>query len=203
MNGKLINNLLNNQVKIADLGCGKLPVYYYNSNLNIDYYDLYTDNPDIKKLDILTLHNIPELKNLYDVVVLTHVFEHITNIDNLFKTLKHIMKPNGYLYCAIPDKDNVTDIFYRLIHRFDSGGHINKWSKDEFIKLVSDNNFKLIDSDIWEDDWLWFDKCFDLNYNKCSISMKEKHYLFEVFKKEFTAEKGYIYGHEYIFRGKL
>jgi len=125
MNGNLIYNLINKlNIKIADLGCGKLPQYFYHDGLDIDSYDLYADN-DFKnfyKEDILKLHEKPELKDKYDVVILNHVFEHINDLESLFKTINHILKPNGYLYCSIPNGNGFTDIFYRLIHRYDNGG---------------------------------------------------------------------------------
>ena len=202
LNGNMIYQLLNNDIKIADLGCGKLPQYFYNDKLNIDCYDKYADN-DFKnfyKTDITKLYEKPELKGKYDLVIGNHIFEHIQDLNSLFKTLSHILKPNGLLYCSIPDGTNFTDIFYRLIHKHDSGGHINKWCRIEFTALLYMNNFELVKYDNWMDDFVWFEKCFDLKYNQCSITDDERKKLVKILRKELTADKGYYYGYEFIFR---
>ncbi len=206
MNGNLIYELINPNIKIADLGCGKLPQYFYNDSLNIDSYDLYQDNvgfKNFKKEDILRLHEYPELKGLYNLIVVNHVFEHVGNLVDLFKTIKHIIKPHGLVYCSIPDGYNFTDIFYRLIHKFNSGGHINKFSRIGFTNLMADNGFKEIKWSNWEDDFSWFDKCFDLKYNQCSITEEEKHFLVNALKTYITSKNGFYYGWEFIFQEGL
>lgn len=202
MDGQLIFGLLNDKIKIADLGCGVLPQYFYSNDLNIDCYDKYADNnfKNFYKRDILKLHEDNKLLKRYDLCIANHIFEHVNNVSDMFKTLHHILKPKGVLYCSIPDGDGITDIIYRLIHYYDAGGHINKWNKDEFIQLMADNNFELIAFDTWADDFSWLDKCYDLEYNKRLISQAEKHKLAMALCKEFTAEKNYYYGYEYIFR---
>jgi len=204
MNGNFIYDLINKpNIKIADLGCGKLPQYFYHDGLDIDSYDMYQDNPDFKnfkKENILKLYEKPELKHLYSVVILNHVFEHIKDLESLFKSINHILKPSGILYCSIPNGYGFTDIFYRLIHRYDNGGHVNKWSKDDFINLVENNNFEYMYFDYWADDFVWLEKCFDLNYNQCPITKEEILYLVNVFRLELTPEKEYYYGWEFVFR---
>jgi hypothetical protein len=92
--------------------------------------------------------------------------------------------------------------FYRLIHS-DGGGHIVKFSKDEFIELMVAHGFELIEEGVWADDWRWLSELFSQkatleHYGVSSIQEEDIRYIADVFRKELTPERGYWYGYEFF-----
>ena len=111
----------------------------------------------------------------------------------------YILKSKGYVHVGIPDATNFTDRFYRLIHP-DGGGHISQFSKESFISLMANYGFGLEELKPWPDDWEWLDKHYNLEYyNVKYLTQEELQYIVNIFRKELTANKGYIYGWEFLF----
>jgi predicted SAM-dependent methyltransferase len=210
MNGKLIFELLRKNQKIADLGSGLSGAWWWNSvkdNSTIDAFDLYndttqdTEDKKFYKLDVTKLKGNSSLKGKYDLIVADHIFEHVSNLNGLLESIKWISKSGTIIHIGIPDSSNFTDILYRLIHRFKSGGHIQKLTDKGIIKLMNSIGFELVSSEIWEDNWVWLEKLFSLKFNKVeNVTQKEIQYLANVFRKELTLNKGYWYGFEFVFK---
>ena len=51
----------------------------------------------------------------YDIVVLHHVLEHVTNLQETLSSVFQLLKPGGLLYIAVPNLDNFG---YRLYRAF-------------------------------------------------------------------------------------
>jgi len=139
-------------------------------------------------------------KNRFDMVVANHVLEHVEFPEKVIWGIDMLLKKKGIVYIGFPESTNFTDIFYHLIHS-EGGGHIQKLTKDQVLKLFYKRGFKLLSCRIWPDDWGWFEKLYD--FKKRGITMinnKEISYLANVFRKELTPKKGYFYGWEMVFQ---
>lgn len=55
------------------------------------------ENLTFKKGDAL---NLSFKKNTFDIVICTHVYEHVENPDKLFREIYRVLKPNGVCYLA-------------------------------------------------------------------------------------------------------
>jgi len=64
---------------------------------------------DLNSLDYSSLSN-----NNYDFFIANHVIEHLINPLSFLDNLNSIMKPNSYLYLAIPDKEYTFDCSRKL-----------------------------------------------------------------------------------------
>jgi SAM-dependent methyltransferase len=135
----------------------------------------------------------------FDMVVANHVLEHVESPEKVIKGISKLIKRRGIVYTGFPDSRNFTDIFYHLVHA-EGGGHIQKLT-DKFIEKIFENNgFRLIEKNIWPDDWFWFEKLYDYKARGVKyIDKKEIEYLVRVFREELTVEKGYFYGWELVF----
>lgn len=201
--------------KIGDIGCGPNGAIWWDqiSNCSINAFDLYFKPPSFErggnkitfsKTDVSKPDNLSQYLNSFDVVVADHIFEHVSDPYGLAYGCNKILKKDGLLHVGIPVGDNFTDIFYRLAHS-DGGGHIVKYTKDEFLELMTQHGFKLVEESVWADDWSWFDELYSkeetLNqYGMSSITTRDIKYMAEVFKKELTVDKGYFYGYEFLFK---
>ena len=138
-------------------------------------------------------------ENRFDMVIANHVLEHVDSPEGLVKGAARILKPGGLMYAGFPEASNFTDIFYHLVHP-DGGGHIQKITKDFALSLFYSQGFRLVSCEPWPDDWRWFESFYDPKaHGVKTIEPHEIKYLCEVFRKELTPEKGYIYGWEMVF----
>ena len=209
MNGSLVFSLIDSAKNIADLGSGLQGSHWWprvREESWIDAFDMLFDtkltrnNVAFYKLDASQLHTRPEFEGKYDLIVADHIFEHVQDPEGLARSIRYAVRSGGYVHVGIPDATNFTDIFYRLVH-VRSGGHLQKFSKQSMIDLMTSFGFTLESCEPWADDWKWLEHCFDLKYNQVeNVSAEEITYLCDTFRKELTPAKGYVYGYEYVFK---
>tara|TARA_B100000886_G_scaffold43245_1_gene26518 strand:+ start:427 stop:1359 length:933 start_codon:yes stop_codon:yes gene_type:complete len=111
--------------KVIEFGCGGgwnlLP--FQTNNYEVVGYDYSTDliklgkekyNLDLKQGsfdEISKEHN-------YDVLILNHVIEHFTNIEENMNTLKKLLQPNGLIYVGIPNIDVIDRGQFQNAHTY-------------------------------------------------------------------------------------
>lgn len=140
--------------------------------------------------------------NTFDLVVANHVFEHVENPEKLAKGVSNALKSGGRAFISIPDPENFTDIFYHLIHP-DGGGHVSLIKKERMIEMMKNNGFELESYNDIPDDWLWLETLYDWKSRSVKYFSDDKmKYIANVFRKELTPQRGYIYGGEYVFKKK-
>ena len=122
----LINNLDKNIKNILDYGCGnKILSNFLNKIYNVDIFDIDMEKNEKK----------------YDCVILSHVLEHIYDIQSFINLLKINIKEDGYLYIEVPnmeyyDKFNIFGPLQEI-----SIEHINFFSKYSLSKLMVNHGF--------------------------------------------------------------
>ena len=209
MNGQLIFPLLKPNQTIADLGSGMNPSHWWpqvKEGSTIDAFDLnFTIEPkDDGRFfflqDVTKMKGVSSFHKKYDLLVADHIFEHVDDMNGMIDSIDWIAKDGCTLHVGIPVANNFTDTFYRLIHRFNSGGHVQRFTYEDPIRMLDRIGFKLVKSEIWEDDWVWLERCFSLEHNNViNVTQDEIQYLVNTFRKELTSGKGYLYGYEYVF----
>lgn len=86
------------------------------------------------------IEHLPEQK--YDVITLWHVLEHLPNLENQIKKIITKLKPNGYLFVAVPNYKSYDAQKYK--HHwaaYDTPRHLWHFSQNSISKLF--NNYKL------------------------------------------------------------
>lgn len=155
---KYISKYLNKDDEILDIGtgAGTLALYFANKGYNITAIDI--SEKAIKECNKskkqLKLNNIvfvvddfqnTKLKKKFDFIIFTEVIEHLENDDLQIKKIYKLLKPNGILFLSTP---SVNAPIYRLglAEKFDKEvGHLRRYSKNEIVNLVRENNFKIIE----------------------------------------------------------
>jgi len=111
-----LDNYCIGKIKLIDIGCGdasKFKLILKNEKYrNIDYTGLdsiYWDDKGIKLYDTENMKfiygdacNMPFEKDSFDIAVLSHVFEHINDVETLCHQIKRIIKPNGKILIIVP-----------------------------------------------------------------------------------------------------
>ncbi len=135
--------------KVADISCatGYGTKLLANVCEQIDGYDLrkeYLKLAEKRKIKNANFYEIDFNKQLlkdkkYDIVVSFETIEHIENTENFIKSLKNIVKKDGYLILSVPNpKYEQLDEFGNIIYKY----HKHVFSKEQILKLVSDFGFE-------------------------------------------------------------
>ena len=115
------------------------------SNINYVSADLARDDVDLK----LNIENIDIGDDQYDIIVCSHVLEHVDD-KRALSELRRILKPNGKLILMVPvtegcdttyEDDTIKDSSERLIH-FGDPDHVRVYGTD-LIQRLTDAGFQV------------------------------------------------------------
>lgn len=136
----IVKNIDLNDKKICEIGSGN---GYVAKKIGKDYkIDCYEPNPTFESTDNINL--IKDFMNFetgeqYDVILLSHTFEHITNPEWFLQKLKGSLNPNGFLVMSYPNFE--MGLKNNLINLFNSE-HISYLSKSSTEKILNKNYFQ-------------------------------------------------------------
>jgi len=83
----------------------------------------------------------------YDLVLLSHVWEHILDLDSALKSIEKILKPNGCIYVECPNAMNYKNVIHAPYQEFNTE-HINHFSSESFYNFFGSRGYSLVDSGI-------------------------------------------------------
>ncbi len=127
---------------------------------------------------------IPLPSGAYDLIICSHVLEHVPDDDLFLKEIKRMMKSDGFAFLNIPINED-----YFLDPR-----HVRKYTVSGFLDQVRSHGFKVVYS--YEGDRVWntFGWFFEKDYhNKVPVAGFVLSSLFNVFFSSvpFALEKWY------------
>lgn len=143
------------QKKIIDVGCANGGLLRELTKLgcnNLSGYDpsQFCVNYITEKIGLEahlgSIFEIPErlAEQKYEVVLLSHVLEHLLEVQKAIKNISEIIADKGFLYLEVPDATNYTQYFVNPFHYFDTE-HINHFSS-HFLKMLGiSNSFTVVD----------------------------------------------------------
>lgn len=147
---KLISSLVHQYApsdgRILDVGCGvgnmlelvrRGSEAYFLVGADIDQHclDLATARVRIDRTihigDVLDLVDPAVEAGKFDVIVMSHVLEHVFRPYDTVKALMSLLKPGGHLILAVPNPVRPDVILFNLFCRFDkvNKGHVQTWDR--------------------------------------------------------------------------
>jgi SAM-dependent methyltransferase len=216
----------NKNTSILDIGCGnggllsELRKLGYNNITGLDPSPtcvqnmidqgingicggLFDDNFKNQKFD-----------NKYDLVILTHVFEHIYDLKNAVRNISSYLNDNGIVYIETPDASRYNDFFVSPYYYFDTE-HINHFDEVFLSKLFTLEHFDLIsfskkdmpvsDNSLYPAVYAFFKKNNSRSYQEKIVkyikTSGEKSYYPEIEELSKSKEKIVVFGAgNYTFR---
>ena len=138
---KCQNYLSSKHANILDYGGGNGKLMRpFKENMHRCYLIDYNDNPlpGIVKLgnDIDDYHG----QTKFDVILCSHVLEHVSEISKLVNSLKDLLKPEGIIYAEVPQ-----EIWSGLKIDLDPVTHINFFTENSFSNLFLANGFEILE----------------------------------------------------------
>ena len=130
----------------------------------------------------------------FDVIILSHVLEHLYDLSTAIENIKSILSDDGILYIEVPDAAEYANLFKTSFHYFDAE-HINHFNDTTLNTLFGINGFETIstgkkralvsDSELYPAVFSIFRKNriaeYILNYINISYS-NDNHELFDKLK---------------------
>lgn len=149
----LSEKIQDKSIRIIDIGCanggllselkelGFQNVYGLDPSLSCVNFTKKNVGCECYHSSIFNIENITIGK--FDLVIYTHVLEHVIDVQKLIQISKSILNPNGYLYIECPDSDSYYKFIHSPLQEFNSE-HINHFTKTSFENLTSSNGFKTL-----------------------------------------------------------
>lgn len=137
--------------KYAILDFAPTPAFSKNlksRNHNYTSTDLFRDDVDLK-MDICNMHTVND--NTYDLIICSHVLEHVPDPDKAMREIRRVMRPDGKAIIMVPlfwdvketqeDKSHITDEL-RLKH-YGQDDHVRLFSQQDFLSRLQSASFKI------------------------------------------------------------
>jgi len=154
---RYFKKFIRTNIRILDIGCGNrspsltkelFPFCEYHG-VDREFYNLTDEDIKImdkffkKDLDKDRLDDIPN--DYYDIVIMSHILEHLNNgLEVLDKASKKVKK-GGYIYIEFPDiKSFNLPSMKGTLHFCDDETHVRCYIPQEIINILLDNDFKII-----------------------------------------------------------
>jgi len=150
--------------RVLDIGCGdcrrlRYRSYYRNDLVNYGV-DIHEDARcrkylnELHKLDV-TKDKLPFVAGYFDLVVLSHVIEHLTKDGALhcIKEIKRVLKRGGYVYVELPSYRTQHFITAKTLNRYtlpvttlnfyDDETHVNLYAIEELADILRDEKMSI------------------------------------------------------------
>lgn len=145
-------------IRILDIGSGShspsltkacFPKSVYHS---IDINEKYNNNEDdIKLIDKFFEKDLNKLEfddiedNYYNLLIMSHVIEHLINGDKVIESLLAKLKPNGIIYLEYPSvKSLFLPTMRETLNFFDDPTHVRIYTLHELLNLLLKNNTTIL-----------------------------------------------------------
>ncbi len=82
----------------------------------------------------------------FDIVILSHVFEHILKPKDILQGLRKILSKDGKLIISVPNSDSICrKVFRRYWGWWQVPVHINHFNENALRRIANENNFDVVD----------------------------------------------------------
>lgn len=149
---KLIFSITGKPASLLDYGSGTGEFLHTMQNGGFDVQGL-EPSPDAKNQAIknynLKIQSPDELKNLpsesFDVVTMWHVLEHVHQLKPTLAELKRVLKKNGYLFIAVPNRNAWEEKVYKKNWAaYDVPRHLYHFNSPQILALVEEQGMNLV-----------------------------------------------------------
>jgi SAM-dependent methyltransferase len=143
----------NKEIEIVDIGCaiGGLLEQLRNEGFN----NLTGIDPSISCVEITqsekkckcyhsSLFDLKDSFGKYDLIILSHVWEHILDLNSAIKSIEKILKPGGCIYIECPNAMLYKEIIHAPFQEFNTE-HINHFTEQSFKNFFGINNYSCLD----------------------------------------------------------
>ncbi len=163
------------QSKILDVGAGVGGLYYWLDYLTPSRTDIQLYGIDLSKGKLFDRYTDYQVGNLnsdklkwpdkyFNSIIVSHVIEHIENIEVFLSELKRVLKSNGRIYFEFPSISTYNlptrqkfldqNISISTFNFYDDPTHIKSYTISELSKLLESKQFHIINTGVVKNHYL-------------------------------------------------
>jgi len=143
------NSPVNQSARIMDIGCGRANLLKAFSRKGCQCFGVErSDFPDDPSLENITIYkqdflDIPVENNSFDIVVIWHVLEHLTDPVATLKKVQQILKPDGSLVVTVPNFGSLqSKLFGKHWFHLDLPRHTYHFTRQSLLPVLDKFGFK-------------------------------------------------------------
>ncbi|MRT17194.1 class I SAM-dependent methyltransferase [Vitellibacter sp. q18] len=151
---KILKNVIKKKnPKVLEIGAGVGVVASYLQNKGIDYFGIEIDKKTVERANKVNLNirqgdfkSLNKIEDTFDVILAFEVFEHLQDLDFLFKTIQNILKPQGYLGFTVPNYYKYLNYSNRTYEIYQSGPpiHLNFFTIQSLQNIAKNYGFDIV-----------------------------------------------------------
>ncbi len=93
--------------------------------------------PDAQQITIVEDHPFTDLGTGFDLIIASHVVEHLKNPYDSMKQFMEMLKPGGYLIVAVPNPVRPNIFFGNILKKdYVNRGHVYAWDRSHWINFL-------------------------------------------------------------------
>lgn len=141
-------NLTSGNVFEVGTGAGGILIPFKNAGFNVYGVDYDIEYLKMGKKAGLTLlqGGVEELRYLdvkADIIILSHVLEHVSDLDRMLRLLKKCLNPEGIIYIEVPGIYSIPKNYPDFL-RYLQNAHLYYFTLSSLTQIVSKNGFELV-----------------------------------------------------------
>ena len=143
------NYIDHKKTKILEIGCGAGGILKYYQDKGFYVKGLDYDNSQLnygisKSLNLIN-NNYYNSTEKFDLIILSHVLEHMSEPEKEIDKIKQYLSKDGIVYIEVPSIHSIKNLNYNYnIRNFFHIAHFLHFSKMTFINFMKINNLKII-----------------------------------------------------------
>ena len=140
---------VNHSLRILDFGCGQAGLIR-TLNRQYPHHAYFAVDPNVSDLqvadpDICFSADWKNLDGSFDLIILSHVIEHIADFDDIAQLTKRLTK-SGYIYIEVPDASRYKNYLRREFLYYFDRLHINHFTGRSLRLLLSQWDFQVVNT---------------------------------------------------------
>lgn len=144
----IIKKYLKNNIKnsVLEIGCGSGGILSFFQTKNYEVYGLDYQNDHLdyaKKKNITTFSNYKKINRKFDLIILSHVLEHLVSVDDVLTKCKNLLNDKGIIYIEVPSLESISEHYHYEIKNFLHIAHVTHFTKKTFMNLINLKGFKI------------------------------------------------------------
>jgi len=137
---------INKNCKVLEVGCGAGGILKYFKDrgcenvMGLELDQKYIDFA--KKNEIFVKKGmISDVDQEFDLIIYSHVFEHLLDLNKELEFIKTRLSKNGILFIEVPSILELNDYYFN-VKRFYQNAHTFNFTKESLLNLLNKNNFE-------------------------------------------------------------
>lgn len=141
---KFINFNINRNVLEIGCGTGGILSFFKSMNCDVTGIDYENDHLEFARKKNIPVHSkFENINKKFDIIILSHVLEHLVNVDEILDICKNFLKNDGLIYLEVPSIESVTKHYDFDINNFLHIAHVTHFTKKTFINFINLKGFKV------------------------------------------------------------